>query len=84
VHDQGDELCGIVTFSLAHAPAAEVRDRLAAKQINVTVGFAKSTLYYMDRKGLDGIVRASVHYYNTEAEVATLLQELRAMSLEAR
>lgn len=79
VHDQGDELCGIVTFSISGVPAADVRTKLAAKNINVNIGFAKSTLYYMNRKGLDGIVRASVHYYNTEEEIELVCRELRAI-----
>jgi cysteine desulfurase / selenocysteine lyase len=76
VHDQGDELCGIVTFSVSGVPATEVRTKLAAKNINVHIGLAKSTLYYMNRKGLDGIVRASVHYYNTEEEIDLVCREL--------
>lgn len=76
VHDQGDELCGIVTFSIHGVSAAEVRTKLAEKNINVNIGFAKSTLYYMNRKGLDGIVRASVHYYNTEEEIEKVCGEL--------
>lgn len=76
VHDQGDDLCGIVTFSLSGTPAATIRTELAAKNINVNIGFAKSTLYYMNRKGLDGIIRASVHYYNTEEEIERVCREL--------
>lgn len=80
VHDQGDELCGIITFSIAGVPAAEVRAKLAARNMNVNIGFAKSTLYYMNRKGLDGIVRASVHYYNTEEEIEKVCGELRVIA----
>jgi cysteine desulfurase/selenocysteine lyase len=79
VHDQGDELCGIVTFSVAGVPATEVRAKLAAQNINVHIGLAKSTLYYMNRKALDGIVRASVHYYNTEEEIETVCKSLRTL-----
>ena len=77
VHDQGDVLCGIVTFSVTGVAAKELRATLAAKNINVHIGLAPSTLYYMNRKGLDGIVRASVHYYNTEAEIEIVCRELR-------
>jgi cysteine desulfurase/selenocysteine lyase len=79
VHDQGDELCGIVTFSVSGITATEVRAKLAAKNINVHIGLAKSTLYYMNRKGLDGIVRASIHYYNTEEEIEIVCRELRSL-----
>jgi selenocysteine lyase/cysteine desulfurase len=58
-------------------PATEVRAKLAAKNINVHIGLAPSTLYYMNRKGLDGIVRASVHYYNTEEEIEIVCRELQ-------
>jgi selenocysteine lyase/cysteine desulfurase len=81
MHDQGDVLCGIVTFSVTGIPATEVRARLAAKNINVHIGLAKSTLYYMNRKGLDNIVRASLHYYNTEKEIELVCQELRNLFL---
>jgi selenocysteine lyase/cysteine desulfurase len=79
VHDQGDVLCGIVTFSVAGISNAEVKEKLAAKHINVSFGPAKNTLYYMNRKGLDSIVRASVHYYNTEEEIEKLCSELRLL-----
>jgi selenocysteine lyase/cysteine desulfurase len=81
VHDQGDDLCGIVTFSVAGITAREVRAKLAAKNINVHIGNASATLYYMNRKELDGIVRASVHYYNTEEEIALVCGELQAMRI---
>lgn len=80
IHDMGDVLCGIVTFSVVDLPAAEVREKLAAQNINVHIGKAPSTLYYMNRRGLDGIVRASVHYYNTEDEIKLVCKELQAIT----
>ena len=66
VHDRGAERCGIVTFTIRDQPAAAVRRALAAQAINVWV----SPVEYarLDRQDED-VVRASVHYYNTEAEV---------------
>ena len=81
VHDQGDVLSGIVTFSVQGIPATEIRAKLAAKNISVHPGLVNSTLYYMNRKGLNGIVRASVHYYNTEEEIDLVCQELRTLLL---
>ncbi|MBO9202135.1 MULTISPECIES: aminotransferase class V-fold PLP-dependent enzyme [Niastella] len=80
VHDQGDVLGGIVTFSATGMTAKDVRAKLATKNINVHLGLANSTLYYMNRKGLDGIVRASIHYYNTEEEIDRVCQELAGMA----
>ncbi len=76
VHDIGDEKCGIVTFSLNGIDSANVKSKLAEKHINVSVGLAKSTLIYMNKNHLSGIVRASVHYYNTEDEIRVMCKEL--------
>ncbi|HEX6290398.1 MAG TPA: aminotransferase class V-fold PLP-dependent enzyme [Herpetosiphonaceae bacterium] len=69
VHDLGVERCGIVTFSAAaHAPEA-LRQALLRQRINVSVTTAKSTRLDMDARHLTELVRASVHYYNTEEEI---------------
>jgi selenocysteine lyase/cysteine desulfurase len=79
VHDRGEILGGIVTFSVAGVDSVQVKKDLAAKKINVTVGGASSTLLYMNRSQLESIVRASVHYYNTEEEIDLLCAALRGM-----
>jgi cysteine desulfurase / selenocysteine lyase len=72
VHDHGDQLCGIVTFSVEGRESTWVKSRLAAAKINVSVGLAKSTLFYMTKNHLTSVVRASVHYYNTEEEIGAM------------
>ncbi|MEU6782809.1 aminotransferase class V-fold PLP-dependent enzyme [Nonomuraea angiospora] len=76
VRDQGTEQCGIVTFTIDGVPADEIKDRLAGRSINVSVSRAPSTLLDMTDRGLTSVVRASVHYYNTEEEIDRLLEEL--------
>jgi selenocysteine lyase/cysteine desulfurase len=80
VNDRGDHLSGIVTFSVGGMEAADVKAALAKKNINVSVGKAVSTLVYMNRHHLTGIVRASVHYYNTEEEIESFCTTLIAIS----
>ena len=49
---------------------SERSDRaLARRRINVTVSEASGTLLDMSERGLAAMVRASVHYYNSEAEL---------------
>jgi selenocysteine lyase/cysteine desulfurase len=78
VHDQGIRRCGIVTFTVDGVPAAEVRRRLAAAGVNTSVSGATSAQFDLPSRGLSELVRASVHYYNTEEELDQLIAALPA------
>jgi cysteine desulfurase/selenocysteine lyase len=76
VRDLGAERCGIVTFTVEGQAAEEVSRRLSVERINTLVSPASMTLLDMDNRNLDALVRASVHYYNTEEEVARFCEAL--------
>ena len=80
INDIGSEQCGIVTFSVKGMESAEVKSKLAQHNINVSVGLAKSTLFFMNKNHLSSVVRASVHYYNTEAELSTMCKLLETIN----
>ncbi len=69
IHDRGKRLCGIVTFTVDGEAAAETRDRLASEKINVSITERASARLEFEERGLDAVVRASVHYYNTGEEI---------------
>jgi len=69
VRDLGPHPCGIVSFTVAGQPPADIKAALTARGINVSVSTAEGTRLDMAARGLDAVVRASVHYYNSEAEV---------------
>ncbi len=69
VRDKGVRRCGIVTFEKRGESAVQVHERLARHRINTSVTVREATRYDMDARNLDSLLRASVHYYNTEAEI---------------
>ena len=70
VHDLGRVRSAIVTFKYEpHSPAA-VMHWLRENHVSVRTTDRSSTRIDMERRGLDEMVRASLHYYNTEAEIA--------------
>ena len=83
VRDLGRVRCGIVTFTCnGHSPG-EVMQRLKANGIAVRTIELSSARIDMEQRGLDELVRASVHYYNTEAEIEGLCAALRVIGTEA-
>jgi selenocysteine lyase/cysteine desulfurase len=61
-------------------PANEIQQTLAQQVINVTTSSTSSTRFDMEARGLALIVRASVHYYNDEAEVERFCAAIRAIA----
>lgn len=80
VTDIGTEQCGIVTFMVAGHPADESQQTLAQQAINITTSSTSSTRFDMEARGLELIVRASVHYYNDEAEVERFCAAIREIA----
>lgn len=74
VHDLGSVLSAIVTFTVEGLAAAEIKERLAARDVHVQVAQAHHTLLDMQPRGLESVVRASPHYYNTEDEIDRTLE----------
>ncbi|HEX4206829.1 MAG TPA: aminotransferase class V-fold PLP-dependent enzyme [Ktedonobacteraceae bacterium] len=79
VHDRGTTQCGIVTFTVEGLDPEEIQRRLAQQNIHVTVAKRSSTLLDMEARKLTSMVRASVHYYNSEEEIARFCAEIEHM-----
>ena len=80
VRDLGAERCGIVTLTLEGQEPAALQNALAGEAINVTVSTRLSTQFDMAARGLDAVLRASVHYYNSEEEVERFATALAALA----
>ncbi|MEZ5668238.1 MAG: aminotransferase class V-fold PLP-dependent enzyme [Alphaproteobacteria bacterium] len=80
VHDKGAVRCAIATFSVEGMPAAAVQRQLAARRVNTSVSTVESTRLDMGERGLDAIVRASPHYYNSEDEIDAAVAAVAAIA----
>ena len=79
VHDLGRERCGIVTFRVADRDADTVAAELRSQGINVSASVAAYARLDLEHRGLPDLVRASVHYYNTEDELEALTRALATL-----
>lgn len=80
VRDIGRQKCGIVTFTVDGREPSDLKEELSARGVNVSVTERSSSRIDMEARNLQSMVRASVHYYNTEDEVARFVSELAAVS----
>ncbi|WP_456844503.1 aminotransferase class V-fold PLP-dependent enzyme [Cellulomonas sp. P5_C6] len=77
VRDKGVRRSGIVTFTVDGQSADEVRARVSAAGVNVSVTRVSSAQLDFGARGLTEVVRASPHYYTSDEELDRLLTALR-------
>ena len=79
VKDIGSVKGGIVSFVKEGLSADHIKAKLRAERMNVSVSPPTSTLLDTLARDLPPLVRASVHYYNSEEEVDRFLAAVRAL-----
>ncbi len=80
IHDGGSRRSGIVTFTAARASPEEVMAAASSAGINVSVSGASFARLDMGDPGATSVVRASPHYYNTDAELDRLVTTVAAVA----
>lgn len=79
LHDLGEQRSGLVAMTVEGVEPKEVRQRLQSHRINVAVNGLSYTPLDMAARGLEDIVRLSVHYYNTTEELDQVCDVLRSL-----
>ena len=79
VTDQGRLKCGIVTFRHEALDAAIIKSELARRKINVSVSSGSGSRLSFMKRGIEAVVRASIHYYNSEEELEYFLSKIRQL-----
>jgi len=69
VCDQGQELSGIVSFKVTGVCHKTLISQLGEKGFNISLSPIEAARIDMSQRDLASVLRASLHYYNTEKEV---------------
>ena len=80
VWDRGERLSGIVTFTIAGLDPSTVARRLEDRGIYLNAPAAHNAQFDFQDRGVDQVVRAGVHYFNTETEVDRLLEAVSGLA----
>jgi selenocysteine lyase/cysteine desulfurase len=76
VRDKGAVQGGIVTFTIDGANLKAVQQYLRQQQINVTTSTTFSTRLDMEDRQLTEVLRASIHYFNTDEEIGRFCEAI--------
>ncbi len=77
IRDRGERLCGIATFTVDGFSAEEVRVALREHHINTWIVPRSMSMRDFAARDIDEVTRASVHYFNTEDELARTADIIR-------
>ena len=80
VADIGRRKCGIVSMHLSGKDSSALRTTLRQRGFNCSVSTPASTLLDATARRLPDVLRASVHYYNTEDEIERFTSELAGLA----
>ncbi|GAA0230068.1 aminotransferase class V-fold PLP-dependent enzyme [Saccharothrix mutabilis subsp. mutabilis] len=79
VRDIGARLSGIVTFTVEGRDPVAVRDELARHDVVATTSHLTSTRIDMTRRGVEGVVRMSPHYFVSPEQVDRAVEVVAAL-----
>ena len=80
IRDKGKEKCGIVTFSIDGVDAGDFQQQMRTKNIKCGVSRRSIAVIDLDDWGVDSLIRAPVHYYNTENEIDYFVRQVRILA----
>lgn len=77
--DLGINKSAIVTFYKDGIAAENAHAKLRAQNINVSVSPSSYARLDLGKRGLHSLIRASIHYYNTEEEVENFVRAIHVL-----
>ncbi len=76
IQDLGLNKCGIISFTCKNKSPKELKNYLATKNMNVSVSLQEYAPLDLVQRKITSLIRASLHYYNTEEEIVLFCNEL--------
>lgn len=77
LQDSGQQQCGIITFTSTKKTVEEIQQHLKKNRINVSISLQEYARLDLSKRNIAALVRASVHYYNTEEEIEKFIQAIK-------
>ena len=80
VLDRGNQLAAIATIEVAGWDATDLSNLLRKRGINTSASRRAYAVIDMDEKRAASALRLAPHYYNTEDELAPVVEALRSVT----
>jgi selenocysteine lyase/cysteine desulfurase len=84
VLDRGKQCAAIVTVELPGLQGPDMARRLRERGINTSASLREYAVIDMEEKRVSSALRISPHYFNTEAELTSVVEALGSFAAEAR
>jgi selenocysteine lyase/cysteine desulfurase len=84
VLDRGKQCAAIVTVELSGLRGPDMARRLRERGINTSASLREYAVIDMEEKRVSSALRISPHYFNTEAELTSVVEALGSFAAEAR
>lgn len=79
MYDNGTRRASILTFRKDGVPLDKVKKKFEEKQVFFSISPKESGVIDYDKKGIDGAIRLSPHYFNTIAEIDAVSEIIDAI-----
>ncbi len=79
IRDLGEHCGGIVMFTKSGVEPGEIRSLLSKHKINIWVSAGSGSLIEFQKRGIESLARASIHYFNTHEEIDRMVKLVASM-----
>jgi selenocysteine lyase/cysteine desulfurase len=77
LQDKGNQLCNIITFTIENMSESAIKQYFYDNGINIYTIAKNSAIIDFTQKGIEWVVRASPHYYNTDNEIDKFVEVVK-------